>query len=621
MKQNIIIATVLAMLALISCVTGPKTVEFPVVEAPTTTSIIIEKVELTDTVTSLHIRGYHRPGWWIRIVSETYLMADGKKYEMTGADGIKLDDYLWMPSDGDSLFVLKFSPLPLRTKSFDFIEGYEEGAFRLLGVNLIGKPADAYDKGLPRNIRTTPEDMTEVPRFAYEIGQTTINIHILNYKPVLGNKVQMYMSDFIGNQKEHLVDIDTLTGCGKISFRQYGTYDGFFAMSGIPLGSFHIAPGENVDIWCDTGANEYIAAVTRRTDKPVREVKRLYSKGSIYDPLNNLPVHGDKMDRIRIRHLYSADVEDYKLSANEYTVLIQKEYDEASALLDITDLHPLMKTLTAADLKMQAIAALDNGDHKRIVSYRRAFGLDWDTPIDYVPEAISDEHISRIASQFDLSDPVIEMSRHHSWRGAADPKFDTLLRSVAHAIEEASNGKLTPESMAKVNASGVPFYIQMCEEVNANAKALLASADGTVTPVPDVPLDELFEAIIAPHKGKVVLVDFWNTWCGPCRHALSHNEPFKETDFKDSDIVWIYIANETSPVDTYLKAIPDIAGTHYRLNPEQWEQLTRKDFNIDGIPSYVLVQKDGTFSLRNDLRDHNLMLSTLKEALGAGIKK
>lgn len=49
MKQNIIITSVIAILALVSCVTGPKTVEFPVVETPATTSIIIEKVELTDT--------------------------------------------------------------------------------------------------------------------------------------------------------------------------------------------------------------------------------------------------------------------------------------------------------------------------------------------------------------------------------------------------------------------------------------------------------------------------------------------------------------------------------------------------------------------------------------------
>ena len=63
---------------------------------------------------------------------------------------------------------------------------------------------------------------------------------------------------------------------------------------------------------------------------------------------------------------------------------------------------------------------------------------------------------------------------------------------------------------------------------------------------------------------------------------------------------------------TYLEMIPDIEGLHYRLSQEQWKHLTDNVFDIDGIPSYVLVKKDGTYSLRNDLRDHNKMLKVLK---------
>ena len=110
-------------------------------------------------------------------------------------------------------------------------------------------------------------------------------------------------------------------------------------------------------------------------------------------------------------------------------------------------------------------------------------------------------------------------------------------------------------------------------------------------------------------------MDFWNTWCGPCRNALKQNEPLKGTELASEDIVWIYIANETSPMETYLKMIPDIKGLHYKLTDKQWEQLTDKDFKIDGIPSYVLVKKDGSYSLRNDLRDHNKMVKTLKDEL------
>jgi hypothetical protein len=38
-------------------------------------------------------------------------------------------------------------------------------------------------------------------------------------------------------------------------------------------------------------------------------------------------------------------------------------------------------------------------------------------------------------------------------------------------------------------------------------------------------------------------------------------------------------------------------------------------FDIDGIPSYVLVNRDGSYSLRNDLHDINKMVTVLKEEL------
>ena len=130
--------------------------------------------------------------------------------------------------------------------------------------------------------------------------------------------------------------------------------------------------------------------------------------------------------------------------------------------------------------------------------------------------------------------------------------------------------------------------------------------DVRIETTPEVAVDKLFDAIVAPYKGKVVFVDFWNTWCGPCRASIKANEPLKSGELKSDDLVWIYIANETSPLVAYKTSIAKIAGKHYRLDDAQWKYLCEK-FQIDGIPSYVLVDRDGSYKLRNDFRDRDLM--------------
>ncbi|MDE7236658.1 MAG: thioredoxin family protein, partial [Paramuribaculum sp.] len=70
------------------------------------------------------------------------------------------------------------------------------------------------------------------------------------------------------------------------------------------------------------------------------------------------------------------------------------------------------------------------------------------------------------------------------------------------------------------------------------------------------------------------------------------------------DIVWIYIADETSPLDQYASKIKAILRIHYRVSDEQITAL-RKQFNVDGIPYYILVDRKGKATGRPDLRDHS----------------
>ena len=105
--------------------------------------------------------------------------------------------------------------------------------------------------------------------------------------------------------------------------------------------------------------------------------------------------------------------------------------------------------------------------------------------------------------------------------------------------------------------------------------------------------EQILDVIKAKHKGKVVLIDFWATWCGPCRAAMVQIDPIKEQYLKDKRPVdFVYITGETSPMATWRDAIKSIKGYHYRLTDSQFGGLL-KSLGIMCIPTYMIIDKNG----------------------------
>jgi thiol-disulfide isomerase/thioredoxin len=325
--------------------------------------------------------------------------------------------------------------------------------------------------------------------------------------------------------------------------------------------------------------------------------------------------------------MFFSDLDDvsqpYLMSAEEYTDLIVKNYRAAVDSLDKIEMHPATRVVKSAELKLACLYEVNMADYMRLSAYRRDNNISYSEPVAFKLDNMTEKHISRVADLFDMTDPLLmicENSRQlYGFECSSDDpeKFGNIryLRKAILNIEEAENGTLSDEKLAEMREWDEPFFLRMCEDIQNRTLEAMVSGKDKYEATPDVPVEKLFEAIIAPHKGKVVLVDFWNTWCGPCRSAISHNEPYKTGELASEDLVWIYIANETSPIGKYLEMIPDIKGLHYRVNNAQWSYLTSKMFAINSIPSYVLVDKEGNYALRNDLRDHSKMVSTLKEEL------
>lgn len=161
---------------------------------------------------------------------------------------------------------------------------------------------------------------------------------------------------------------------------------------------------------------------------------------------------------------------------------------------------------------------------------------------------------------------------------------------------EASFSPLDDEKLFKLKKEyHVPFIAECLQRCNDRLKKRLEEnkqkTGYRLNEVPAVENEKLFEAILAPYQGKAVFVDFWATWCAPCRDGIRRMKSVKE-DLKDKDIVFVYLTGPSSPVKTYENMIPDIPGEHYRLSGEQWKYVGNQ-FQITGIPRYVLVDRTG----------------------------
>ena len=207
-------------------------------------------------------------------------------------------------------------------------------------------------------------------------------------------------------------------------------------------------------------------------------------------------------------------------------------------------------------------------------------------------------------------------------RHAFDYKFieqnkDNIVGGLVYEATAYDRAEPDFNKLAKLYDSFSKEVKEMPNVKNAykNVKAKAAVSVGSKAPDFSAPTPDGKMLSLKDAMGKVTVIDFWASWCRPCRAENPYvKEIYKKSHPKGLNIIGVSL-DKPGNKDAWLKAIKDDGMTWYQVsNLKYWQDpIARKLYQVESIPQTFILDKNGVIRAKNLRRDR--LEAKIKELL------